>query len=216
MLAFVLVYLLRHYTQLYGIVYLLQQFLTLFAFVLIVVFQPELRRGLIRLGQRPLLGSVYRRETRMIREVVDAVGRMSEHRIGALIAFEREIGLKSYIEGGTRLDAEVSSSLLGSIFYPNSPLHDGAVIISEQRIVAAGCLFPLTEKPGLAKSLGTRHRAGIGVTEESDAVTLVVSEETGRVSVAVGGQLTENVPLDRLAQVLTDVVVREPRERRRR
>jgi len=214
--AFLLVSVLLAYSEFYRITYLLQQFLTLSAFVLIVVFQPELRRGLIRLGQQSLLGSVFRRETEMIREVTDAVQRMSEYRIGALITFEREIGLKTYIEGGTRLDAQVTSGLLGSIFYPGGPLHDGAVIISEQRVVAAGCLFPLTEKTGLAKTMGTRHRAGIGVTEESDAVSLIVSEETGRVSIAVGGQITENVPLDRLASVLGDLVVSHPRDRRRR
>lgn len=213
--AFLLGFLWR-FTDMYRITYLLEQFLKLFVFVLIIVFQPELRRGLVRLGQRSLLGSVFRRETAMIREVVDAVHRMSEYRIGALITFEREIGLKTYIEGGTRLDAEVTSGLLGAIFYPGGPLHDGAAIISEQRVVAAGCLFPLSEKTGLAKTMGTRHRAGIGVTEESDAVSLIVSEESGRVSVAVGGRLTENVPLDRVASVLTDLVVREPRERRRR
>jgi len=162
------------------------------------------------------LGTVFRRETAVIRAVVDAVRQMSERRIGALITFEREIGLKTYIEGGVQLDAEVSSGLLNTVFWPGSPLHDGAIIIAEQRIVAAGCLFPLSEKPGLAKSMGTRHRAGIGVTEESDAVSLIVSEETGRVSVAVGGQVTENVPLERLGSVLTDLVVREPRPRPRR
>lgn len=213
MLAFVGVSFLARYSQLYRITYLLDQFLKLFAFVLVIVFQPELRRGLIRLGQRPLLGTVYRRETAMVREVVGAVRRMSENHIGALITFEREIGLKTYIEGGTRLDAEVTAGLLNTIFWPGSPLHDGAVIISEHRVVAAGCLFPLSEKPGLSKTMGTRHRAGIGITEESDGVSLIVSEETGRVSVAVGGQVTENVPLDRLGPVLTDLVVRESRNR---
>lgn len=208
--AFVVVSFLARYSQLYSVTYLLDQFLKLFAFVLIIVFQPELRRGLIRLGQRPLLGTVYRRETAMIREVVNAVRRMSQSRTGALITFEREIGLRTYVEGGTRLDAEATSGLLGTIFYPGSPLHDGAVIIAEQRVVAAGCLFPLSERPGLSKTMGTRHRAGIGVTEESDAVSLIVSEETGRVSVAVGGQVTENVPLERLGSVLADLV-REPR-----
>jgi len=212
--VFVVAILLERYSEMYRVTYLLQQGLTLFAFVLIVVFQPELRRGLVRLGQRSLLVTVYRRETAMIREVADAVRRMSEYRIGALITFEREIGLKTYIEGGVRLDAEVTSTLLGAIFYPGGPLHDGAAIISEQRVIAAGCLFPLSEKTGLSKTMGTRHRAAIGVTEESDAVSLVVSEESGRVSVAVGGQLTENVPLDRLHSVLTDLVVREPRNRR--
>ena len=208
-MAFVAVSFLTSYTQLYRINYLLDQFLKVFAFVLIIVFQPELRRGLIRLGQRPFLSSVRRRQSAMIREIVAAVEQMSESRVGALITFEREIGLKTYIEGGTRLDAEVTSDLLNTIFWPGGPLHDGAAIIAEQRVVAAGCLFPLTERPGLSRSMGTRHRAGIGVTEESDAVSLIVSEETGRVSIAVGGQISENVPLERLGSVLADLVARE-------
>jgi diadenylate cyclase len=213
-LAFIVVSFLARYSQFYRITYLLGQFLTLFAFVLVIVFQPELRRGLIRIGQRPLLRTVLRRESEVIREVVDAVRRMSEERIGGLLAFEREIGLKAFVEGGTRLDAEVTGELLCTIFWPGSPLHDGAVIISEQRVLAAGCLFPLTEKPGLSKTMGTRHRAGIGVTEESDAVSLIVSEETGRVSIAVGGQVTENIALDRLGAVLTDLVARDSPSRR--
>jgi diadenylate cyclase len=150
-----------------------------------------------------------RRQSAMIRETVAAVEQMSESHIGALITFEREIGLKTYIEGGTSLDAEVTAELLNTVFWPGSPLHDGAVIIAEHRVVAAGCLFPLTERPGLSRSMGTRHRAGIGVTEESDAVSLIVSEETGRVSIAVGGQISENVPLERLGSILTDLVARD-------
>ena len=213
-LAFIVVSFLARYSQFYRITYLLDQFLTLFAFVLVIVFQPELRRGLIRIGQRPFLRTVLGRQSEVVREVVDAVGRMSEERIGGLLTFEREIGLKAYAEGGTRLDAEVTSDLLCTIFWPGSPLHDGAVILAEHRVLAAGCLFPLTEKPGLSKTMGTRHRAGIGVTEESDAVSLIVSEETGRVSIAVGGQLTENVAIDRLGAVLSDLLSRRTPSRR--
>jgi diadenylate cyclase len=205
-LAFVTLSFLARYSDMYRLTYLLNQFLGLFAFVLIIVFQPELRRGLIRIGQRPLFSTVFRREAAMIQEVVEAVRNMSENRIGALIAFEREIGLKGFAETGTVLDAEVTAGLLNTVFWPGSPLHDGAVIVSEQRVHAAGCLFPLTEKPDLSKTMGTRHRAGIGITEESDAVTLIVSEETGRVSIAVGGQLTENVAIDRLGAVLTELL----------
>jgi diadenylate cyclase len=208
-IVFVAVSLLTRYSRLNVINYLLQQFLTLFAFVLIIVFQPELRRGLIRLGERPFIRKMFRRESAVMREVADAVRRMAENRVGALITFEREIGLKPYIEGGTRLDAEVTSELLNTIFWPGSPLHDGAVIISEQRVVAAGCLFPLSDKPGLSKMMGTRHRAGIGVTEESDAVSIIVSEETGRVSLAVAGRIEENVGLENLSARLTDLVTRE-------
>ncbi len=216
-LAYITLGLLARYSDMYRVTYLLTQFLGLFAFVLIIVFQPELRRGLIRIGQRPLFNRVFHREAGAISEVVAAVRHMSDHHIGALIAFEREIGLKTYAEGGTVVDAEVTATLLNTIFWPGSPLHDGAVIISEQKVFAAGCLFPLSEKSGLSMTMGTRHRAGIGVTEESDAVSLIVSEETGRVSLAVGGQLTENVPLDHLSDMLTElVVVRTPDPRLRR
>ena len=194
------------YIKLYRLHFLLNKFLAIFAIMLVVVFQPELRRGLIRLGQQPLFALQRRRETAMIREVVKALSTMSEHKVGGLITFERELGLKSYAEGGTQLDAEVSAQLLYAIFWPGSPLHDGAVIIRNQRVVAAGCLFPLTEKPGLDPTVGTRHRAAIGVTEESDAVSLVVSEETGRISVAVRGQITQNLEPQRIHELLTDLL----------
>ena len=192
--------------QLYRLNFLLNKFLAVFATLLIVVFQPELRRGLTRLGQQPLFVIQHRRETAMIREVVRAVANMSQNKIGALITFERELGLKSYAEAATHLDAEVTAELLHTIFWPGTPLHDGAVIIREQRVVAAGCLFPLTEQPGLSPTMGTRHRAAIGVTEESDAVSLVVSEETGRISLAVKGQITQNLDVERVQELLTDLL----------
>ena len=186
--------------------FLLNRFLTIFAIILVVVFQPELRRGLIRLGQQPLFAMQRRLETAMIREVIKALETLAEHKVGALITFERELGLKTYTEGGTPLDAEVTATLLYAIFWPGSPLHDGAVIIRRQRVVAAGCLFPLTEKPGLSPSMGTRHRAAIGITEESDAVSLVVSEETGHISLAVRGNITQNLELERVKELLTDLL----------
>ena len=214
-LAFVGVSLLARYSELYRITYLLDQFLKLFAFVLIIVFQPELRRGLIRIGQRPFFWHVQR-EADVIREVAEAVRYMAENRIGALMAFEREIGLGTYIESGTRVDSEVTKGLITTIFWPNSPLHDGATIISERRIAAAGCLFPLSERPDLSMTMGMRHRAGIGITEESDAVSLIVSEETGRVSVVVRGQLTENIPLDHLESVLNGLIIQGRRTKSRK
>ena len=132
---------------------------------------------------------------------------MSQNQVGALITFERELGLKSYVEAASQLDAEVTAELLYTIFWPGTPLHDGAVIIRQQRLVAAGCLFPLTEQPGLSPTLGTRHRAAIGVTEESDAVSVVVSEETGRISLAVKGQLTQNLDPQRLGELLKDLLI---------
>ncbi len=215
-LAFIALSFLARYTDMYRLTFVLKWVLGLSAFVLIFVFQPELRRGLIRIGQRPLFSSVFRRETAVIAEVVAAARHMSEHRIGGLIAFEREIGIKSYAEVATVVDSEVSATLLNTIFWPGSPLHDGGVIISEHKIYAAGCVFPLSERSGLSMTMGTRHRAGIGVTEESDAVALIVSEETGRVSLAVGGQLQENIPLDRLADALTELLLVRAGENRQR
>lgn len=215
-LAFISLSLLARYSAMYRVTYLLNQFLGLFAFVLVIVFQPELRRGLIHIGQRPLFRTVFRREAAVIEEVVAAVRHMSEHRIGALIAFEREVGLRTWTESGTPVDSEVSAALLNTIFWPGGPLHDGAVVIAEHKIIAAGCLFPLSDKSGLSMTLGTRHRAGIGVTEESDAVSLIVSEETGRVSLAVAGQLNENVPIEQLSDSLREVLVVHPPEARLR
>jgi len=131
-----------------------------------------------------------------------AVASMSKRKIGALIAIEREVGLRQVIEGGTKMNAEITSELLGSIFYPNTPLHDGGVVIRSSRIAAAGCLFPLSENQKLNRELGTRHRAAVGMTEETDAVTVVVSEETGIISVAVKGDLMHDLTVDELKNVL--------------
>ena len=172
------------------------------AIALVVIFQPELRRMLVRLGQTRWLGFLGKPRSVALGEVLSAVASMSKRKIGALIAIEREVGLRQVIEGGTRLNAEVTSEILGSIFYPNTPLHDGGVVIRSNRLAAAGCLFPLSENPKLHKELGTRHRAAVGLTEETDAVTVVVSEETGNVSVAVKGDLMYDLSVDELKSVL--------------
>jgi diadenylate cyclase len=157
---------------------------------LVVIVQPELRRALVRLGQTRLFGMILKRETEgMVDEIVKAAFRMSRRKIGALIAIEREVGLRSYVERGTQLDAIVSSQLLTTIFFPGSELHDGAVAICKDRIAAAGCLFPLSDNPNLSSMFGTRHRAGLGITEETDAIAVIVSEETGAVSFAHNGVL---------------------------
>jgi len=174
----------------------------LFSFALLVIFQPELRRALVRLGQSPLFGLFSRSHKELTEQLIDAVSTLSREKIGALIAIEREVGLRSYAEGGVRLDAEVSSPLLVTIFHPGTPLHDGAVIIQGDRIVAAGCLFPLTENVDVGSGLGTRHRAGIGVTEDSDAIAIIVSEETGGISVALKGQITRDLDPDGLRMIL--------------
>ena len=167
-----------------------------------IVVQPELRRALVRLGQTRLLGVFLKRETKgIVEELVRASFRMSRRKIGALIAIEREVGLKNYIEHGNQIDAVVSSGLLSTIFFPGSDLHDGAVVIREDRIAAAGCLFPLSDTPGLGNVMGTRHRAALGVSEETDAIVIVVSEETGNVSFASRGEL-EKVDAERLRELL--------------
>jgi diadenylate cyclase len=174
---------------------------------LIIIFQPELRRGLVRLGENPFVKLFIRSEVNTIDEVVESVVRLAKKKVGALIAVEREISLGTYIEGGVKVDAEVRSELIDTIFFPGSALHDGAIVIQDQRIAAAGCLFPLTDNPSISKALGTRHRAAIGLTEETDAVTIVVSEETGQISVGVDGELHRNLDKEGLEGILRRLVV---------
>ncbi len=171
---------------------------------LIVMFQAELRRALARLGRRPFLGVSQLERRELSQEVVLAVARMAQNKTGALIVVERKIGLRTFIESGVSLDAAVSRDLLCSIFHPGGALHDGAVIIQGDRISAAACFLPLTTNPLLVTELGTRHRAAIGISEESDCVAIVVSEETGKVSVATFGEIEIDVPLERVENLLSD------------
>src|SRR5580658_3219598 len=179
---------------------------------LIVMFQAELRRALARLGRRPFLGvsQIERRE--LSQEVVLAVARMSQNKTGALIGLERKSGLRTLVESGVNLDASVSRDLLCSIFQPGGALHDGAVIIQGDRITAAACFLPLTTNPLLVIGLGTRHRAALGISEESDCIAVVVSEETGKVSVATFGEIEIDVALERVEQLLSERV--EHRDKR--
>jgi diadenylate cyclase len=174
------------------------------AIALIVMFQTELRRALARLGRRPFMGvsQIERRE--LSQEVALAVARMSQNKVGALIVVERKIGLRTFVESGVNLDAAVSRDLLCSIFHPGGALHDGAVIIQGDRITAAACFLPLTTNPLLLSELGTRHRAALGISEESDCIAIVVSEETGKVSVAAFGEIEIDVPLERVEQMLSE------------
>jgi diadenylate cyclase len=186
--------------------YILQNWLPQILLVaLIIIFHPELRNSLMRLGQSRLFQPIFKQQTVILDEIVDAVIKMAKRKIGALIAIEREVGLKQYIDGGIKIDAEVTSELLQNIFFPKSPLHDGAVIIKEERIAAAGCLFPLSDNPDIAKSFGTRHRSAIGITEESDAISIIVSEQTGRISVGMKGNLNTDLDKDSLRKILTDL-----------
>jgi diadenylate cyclase len=182
------------------------------ALALIVIFAPELRRGLSHLAKVPLLSPLLRtHSTRVVDELVSAAARLSKNRIGALVAVERDVGLGEYVENGVRIDGLLTSEHLESIFYPGNPLHDGAVIVQQDRVSAAACLLPLTDDASLSKSMGTRHRAAIGISEETDAVALVVSEETGRISVAVDGKLTGDLTRESLEKLLGDLISRSER-----
>ncbi|MFO8006261.1 MAG: diadenylate cyclase CdaA [Candidatus Brocadiia bacterium] len=180
---------------------------------LFILFQPEIRRALIRLGQNPLFRTFFRPYGGFTDELVRATFSLARDRVGGLIAIEREVGLRGYVEGGVRLDAEVSAELIKTIFWPGTPLHDGALVIRQQRIVAAGCLFPLTDSPQFSRELGTRHRAGIGVTEESDAAAIIVSEQTGQVSLAVGGTLQRDLDERSLRRALDELAAETAEER---
>ncbi len=175
------------------------------AFAAVVVFQPELRHALARLGRSraisSFLGTGHTDE--VADEIVDAVARLARDGTGAIIAVEREVSLTEYVEGGTEMRAGVTADLLTTIFTPYSPLHDGAVVIRGDHIVAAGCVLPLTQFPVSDKSLGTRHRAALGLSEESDALLIVVSEETSHISTAVRGVLKRGITPDQLRQMLT-------------
>jgi len=169
----------------------------------IVMFQPELRRAFDQLGRighigRPLSRYNTRQYNQAISEAIRAAERMSTKRTGALIAFEREVGLEDYAATGVRINGEISAEMLQSIFYPNSPLHDGAVIVRGNRIIAAGCLLPLPEEGSVRERLGTRHRAALGLSLASDALVLVVSEETGNISVIEEGKISRNLDQDSL------------------
>ena len=169
-----------------------------------IIFQPELRRGLASIGQHPW-HDVFFKESEIIKEVIKAVNFLSKRKIGALIAIERESRLHHYMESGVEIDATVSSELLITTFMPNTPLHDGGVIISGNRIIGAGCLFPLTQNPNVSRTLGTRHRAGLGLSEETDTVVIIVSEETGGISVATGGRLSLDQDREALERALNNL-----------
>jgi uncharacterized protein (TIGR00159 family) len=182
--------------------WILENFLGSIVIVIVILFQDEIRRALALVGTNPLTGSNLGEQRHLIEELVKTAGTLSSKRIGALIVIERTTGLKNYIEKGTRIEGTVSKDLLLSIFMPFSPIHDGAVIIREGRIAAAQCFLPLTVNPRLEKVLGTRHRAALGLTEETDALVIILSEETGKVSVACEGKLYSRLEADELRRML--------------
>jgi diadenylate cyclase len=186
----VILYWTSQWLDLQAMSWLLQNALPYAVFGLIVIFQAEIRKVLAHMGKTPLLGAFSTHKTEeVVDEVVLAATTLASSQTGAIIVLEREMGLRSFIETGIGLDAIVTYDLLVSIFNPNTPLHDGAVVIQGNRVAAAACFLPLTVNPELSRTLGSRHRAAIGVTEDTDAVTLVVSEETGIISIVTGGQI---------------------------
>ena len=186
--------------------FLYGHFLVVAFAALIVAFQPELRRALIQIGQTSLFRTVRGELEAMIDSLVDSAAFLSRNKIGAVMAIERSVGLATLSATGTTIDGRVTSSLLNTIFYPGSPLHDMGVIIRNSRVAAAGCQFPLAESEEVDASLGSRHRAALGLSQDTDAVVLVVSEETGRVSIAVDGQLYIGLELEGLREMLTGLL----------
>jgi len=179
---------------LYTLNWVLDNFLGSIILVIIVIFQSDIRRALTQFGTAPLFGGADRIERgQVLEEITKAVVSLATRRIGGLIVLEREVGLNEYIEVGTRLDARVTRELLESVFIPHSPMHDGALVIQKGRVAAARCFLPLSVDPNLSQAFGTRHRAAVGLTEETDAVVIVISEERGKISLVVGGKVTQDL-----------------------
>lgn len=201
LVVFALLFSIAKFFSLNTIEWILQGVLQVGVLAFVIVFQPEIRRALARLGQNTFF-SPFLKKGGTIDEIAEACQRMSKIQRGALIVIEREVGLQNYLESGIALDAMVNAELLITIFAPNAPIHDGAVVIQGNRIAACGVLLPLTQNPTVAKTLGTRHRAAMGLTEETDAVCIVVSEETSAISVSVYGKLTRDLDEEGLKRVL--------------
>lgn len=189
----------------YTINWVLTKLFAILVVALLIVFQPELRRALVHLGGGSFFGFTAISKQNVIDEIALAITSLSRKKIGALISIEREIGLKNYVETGVKLESIVSQALLTTIFMPNTALHDGAVIIQEDRVIAAACIFPLSQNLNLEKTMGTRHQAAIGLTEETDAMVLVVSEETGTISLAYRGKLSRGLDEISVRRILANI-----------
>ncbi|OZB90403.1 diadenylate cyclase CdaA [Paenibacillus sp. XY044] len=204
-LVLVIIWALSTWFDLYTLKWLMNQIFNFGILAIFIIFQPELRRALEQLGRGKLFGRSSAEDeqlNKLIGEVIKAVNYLARRKIGALIVFERETGLNEYTESGIPMQSMVSSQLLINIFIPNTPLHDGAVIIQNQQIAAAACYLPLSENPFISKELGTRHRAAIGISEVGDAVSIVVSEETGQISLAINGQVVRDIKEESLISKL--------------
>lgn len=196
--------LVSRYFELYTVDWLIQSFWAQIVIAIIILFQPEIRRALAQMGEAQFLQTfTSAEELKSLEEIVRAAVALANRKIGALIAIERDTSLKDFVEIGTTLDAKVSKEVLLSIFHPTSPIHDGAVVIKGNRIIAAGCFLPIAISPDISRSLGTRHRAGLGLSEETDSVVIIVSEETGVISMAIGGRLETHLDMGTLRDVLT-------------
>ncbi|MFO7821347.1 MAG: diadenylate cyclase CdaA [Lentisphaeria bacterium] len=203
--------------QLEVIEWILTKMWALAALGVLIIFQPEIRRAFAEIGSsQARLRSASRLERQRIDTIVNSVMYLASHRIGALIALERDIGMRGICETGTRINAPLSQELLTTFFYPDTPLHDGGVVIKGGTILAAGCIFPLTRDPDMSKSLGTRHRAGVGLTEETDTVVLIVSEESGAISLGYKGRLVRGLNRQRLERHLLTHMVRSRQQEKER
>lgn len=190
--------------------WLLDNFLSSIILVIVVIFQNDIRRALMHMGRNPFFaGPAFNEGERLIEELVKGCTALANRRFGALVVVERENGINDFLEVGTEIDAKVSGSLLSAIFHPQSPIHDGAVVVQRGRLSRAGCFLPLTQNPNINPRFGTRHRAAIGLTELVDAIAIVVSEETGRISVVISGKMTRDLDPITLRKVLKRLL--EPR-----
>lgn len=205
--AFIL-YLLSWLLGLEVIDWLLLKILAVLATAVVIIFQPEIRRALAEIGSQSRVQGTFKTEKEMIELLLNAVFYLADRRLGALVVIQQDIGMRAIAETGTAINAPLSEELLTTFFFPNTPLHDGGVLIKGDRILAAGCILPLTQDPDMAKSLGTRHRAAVGVTEETDAVVVIVSEETGAVSLAHKGRMVRGLNRQRLERHLTNLLIK--------
>ena len=207
LLAVALLFAASQYFELYTLSWLLNNFLASLLLVVVILFQSDIRRALTRVGRGTWFGGERQRRNEMIDEVAGAAVLLATKRVGALIAIEREVGLSEYLEAGTKIDSRVSRELLMSIFLPSSPIHDGAVVIRKDRIAAASCFLPLTTSAVVSRTLGSRHRAAIGLTEDTDATVVVVSEEEGQISLVREGRITRDLDAGSLRTTLTQLVL---------
>jgi len=206
--------LLSGYLELYTVNWMIQSLWAQIVIVLIILFQPEIRRALAQMGEARFLSAFTpAEELKSLDEIVKAAVALANRKMGALIVIERDTSLKDFVEMGTLLDAKVSKEILLSVFHPSSPIHDGAVVIHGNRIIAAGCFLPIALSTEVSKAFGTRHRAGIGLTEETDAIAIIVSEETGAISMAAAGKLETQIDMENLRNRLTDIFTTAERKK---